>query len=216
MATADISTLEKLRAQVGRETVVTDWVLVTQERIDRFANATGDFQWVHVDAERASRESPFGGTIAHGFLTLSLLGKFYHEDVRLPFCELGLNYGLNKVRFKHPVRAGSRLRGRFVLKKLDDIDGGIQLTWTITFEIEGQQQPACVANMWCGAISGQRKLALHRNSARARIAIVAGAGGLTAAKAPLSNPVNCAPSIASSGGGKWCCSPRPATCNPLP
>ena len=117
MATADISTLEKLRAQVGLEAVVTDWVVVTQERIDMFAEATGDFQWVHVDTERSARESPFGGTIAHGFLTLSLLGKFYHDDIVLPFCDLGLNYGLNKVRFTHPVRAGARVRGHSLLNK---------------------------------------------------------------------------------------------------
>ncbi len=145
MYSADISTLEKLRAQVGREAVVTQWVDVTQQRIDLFAEATGDFQWVHVDTERSAVESPFGGTIAHGFLTLSLLGKFYHEDVVLPFCDLGLNYGLNKVRFTNPVRAGSRVRGRFVLTRLDDVDGGIQCTWTVTFEIEGVERPACVA-----------------------------------------------------------------------
>ena len=145
MATADISTLEKLRAQVGLEAVVTDWVVVTQERIDMFAEATDDFQWVHVDTERSARESPFGGTIAHGFLTLSLLGKFYHDDIVLPFCDLGLNYGLNKVRFTHPVRAGARVRGRFVLARLDDVEGGLQMTWSITFEIEGEQRPACVA-----------------------------------------------------------------------
>ena len=145
MPSADISTLEKLRAQVGKETVVTKWVLVSQERINLFAEATGDFQWVHVDTVRSAIESPFGGTIAHGFLTLSLLGKFYHEDVQIPFCDLGLNYGLNKVRFTNPVLAGSRVRGRFVLAKLDDVEGGIQMTWTITFEIEGVERPACVA-----------------------------------------------------------------------
>ena len=145
MPSADISTLEKLRSQVGKETVVTDWVLVSQQRIDLFAEATGDFQWVHVDTVRSATDSPFGGTIAHGFLTLSLLGKFYHEDVKIPFCDLGLNYGLNKVRFTNPVPAGSRVRGRFVLTRLDDVDGGIQMTWTITFEIEGVERPACVA-----------------------------------------------------------------------
>ena len=145
MPSADISTLEKLRAQVGKETVVTDWVLVSQQRIDLFAEATGDFQWVHVDTVRSATDSPFGGTIAHGFLTLSLLGKFYHEDVKIPFCDLGLNYGLNKVRFTNPVPAGRRVRGRFVLAKLDDVEGGIQMTWTITFEIEGIERPACVA-----------------------------------------------------------------------
>jgi acyl dehydratase len=145
MANADISTLEKLRAQLGKEAVVTDWVVVSQDRIDKFAEATGDFQWIHVDAERAARESPFGGTIAHGFLTLSLLGKFYHDDVQLPFCDMGINYGLNKVRFTNPVRSGSRVRGRFVLSSLTDIDKGIQMTWTITCEIDGLARPACIA-----------------------------------------------------------------------
>jgi acyl dehydratase len=145
MANADISTLEKLRAQLGQEAVVTDWVVVSQERIDKFAEATGDFQWIHVDTERSARESPFGGTIAHGFLTLSLLGKFYHDDVQLPFCEMGINYGLNKVRFTNPVRSGSRIRGRFVLSSLTDIDKGIQMTWTIRCEIEGHSRPACIA-----------------------------------------------------------------------
>ena len=145
MANADISTLEKLRAQVGKEAVVTDWVLVSQERIDQFAQATGDFQWIHVDAVRSARESPFGGTIAHGFLTLSLLGKFYLDDIDLPFCDVGVNYGLNKVRFTNPVPAGSCVRGRFVLTQLDDVDNGIQMTWTVRFEIEGVERPACIA-----------------------------------------------------------------------
>lgn len=145
MPRADISTLERLRAQVGREVVVTDWVLVSQERIDQFAQATGDFQWIHVDTARATNESPFGGTIAHGFLTLSLLGKFYQDDFDLPFCAMGLNYGLNKVRFTNPVRAGSSVRGRFVLTRLDDIAGGIQLTWTVTFQVDGSDKPACIA-----------------------------------------------------------------------
>ncbi len=142
---ADISTLEKLRGQVGKEAVVTEWVLLSQERINQFAQATGDFQWIHVDVARAAKESPFGGTIAHGFLTLSLLGKFYDDDIILPFCDVGINYGLNKVRFTNPVRAGSQVRGRFALSKLDDIEDGIQMTWTITFEIEGVERPACIA-----------------------------------------------------------------------
>ena len=145
MPCADLSSLEKLRAQVGHEAVVTDWVDVTQERIDLFAKATGDFQWIHVDTARSKKESPFGGTIAHGFLTLSLLGKFYLDDIDIPFCDVGVNYGLNKVRFTHPVPAGSRVRGRFVLAQLDDVDNGIQMTWSVTFEIEGVARPACVA-----------------------------------------------------------------------
>lgn len=145
MPSADCSTLEKLRAQTGKECVVTDWVTVSQERIDQFAQATGDFQWIHVDTKRSAKESPFGGTIAHGFLTLSLLGKFYLDDIVIPFCDFGVNYGLNKVRFTNPVLAGSRVRGRFVLAKVDDVDKGIQVTWSISFEIEGVERPACVA-----------------------------------------------------------------------
>ncbi len=145
MHRADISTLENLRAQVGKEVVITEWVLVSQQRIDQFAQATGDFQWIHVDEARATHESPFGGTIAHGFLTLSLLGKFYQDDFELPFCGMGLNYGLNKVRFTNSVRSGSQVRGRFVLKRIEDIEAGIQLTWTVTIEIDGQDKPACVA-----------------------------------------------------------------------
>jgi len=137
--------LNELRAQVGREVFLTNWVAMPQQRIDRFAEATEDFQWIHVDTERARQKSPFGGTIAHGFLTLALLGKFYEAHLSLPFCEMGINYGLNKVRFMSPVRVDSRVRGRFVLATLDDIDGGIQLTFHVTIEIEGHDKPACYA-----------------------------------------------------------------------
>ncbi|MGB7783472.1 MAG: MaoC family dehydratase [Pseudolabrys sp.] len=136
----------EVRTAVGKEVCVTDWVTVDQQRIDKFAEATGDFQWIHVDVERA-KASPYGGRIAHGFLTLSLLGGFYEPYLQhaLPFCDLGLNYGLNKIRFTSPVRSGSRLRGRFVLAKVDEVDGGLQLTCNITVEIEGQDRPALVA-----------------------------------------------------------------------
>ena len=139
------ASLEALRAAIGSEVFVTDWLVVTQKRIDLFAEATGDFQWIHVNPERARKESPFGSTIAHGFLTLSLLGKFYDDHLMLPFCEMGINYGLNKVRFTHPVKAGSRVRGRFVLQQLEDLEGGIQLRFMVTVEIEGEGRPACVA-----------------------------------------------------------------------
>ncbi len=142
---ADLGTLDKLRSQLGREVFLTDWVQIQQQRIDQFAQATEDFQWIHVDTERAARSSPFGGTIAHGFLTLSLLGKFYEAHLSLPFCEMGINYGLNKVRFTNPVRAGSRVRGRFLLGKLEDIPGGLQLTFAVTIEIDGQDKPAVIA-----------------------------------------------------------------------
>ena len=141
----DISTLEKLRAQLGQQVVLTDWVEISQQRIDQFAQATGDFQWIHVDAERAARESPFGCTVAHGFLTLSLLGKFFADSFDLPFCDMGINYGLNKVRFTNPVRVGRLIRGRFVLSQIDDIAGGIQMVWAVTVEIQGEDRPACVA-----------------------------------------------------------------------
>jgi acyl dehydratase len=120
---------------------------IGQERIDLFAEATGDFQWIHVDARRAAESSPYGGTIAHGFLTLSLLGKFYEDYLpyALPFCDIGVNYGLNKVRFTNPVRANARVRGRFVLAKVDEVDGGLQPTFVVTVEIEGQPKPALVA-----------------------------------------------------------------------
>lgn len=136
-----------VHAAVSREVCVTDWVEVTQERIDLFAQATGDFQWIHVDVERAKTSSPYGQTIAHGFLTLSLLGKFYEDYLMdaIPFCDMGLNYGLNRVRFTQPVLSGSKVRGRLVLAKVEDIAGGMQLTFTVTFEIEGQARPACIA-----------------------------------------------------------------------
>jgi len=140
-----LNTLDDVRSRVGQEVFLTDWVTITQERIDMFAQATGDFQWIHVDSERAAKSSPFGCTIAHGFLTLSLLGKFYEAHLSLPFCEMGINYGLNKVRFTQPVRVNSQVRGRFILAKLEDLSGGIQLTFKVTIEIDGLDKPACVA-----------------------------------------------------------------------
>ena len=137
--------LEALRAVVGSEAFVSDWILIDQRRINLFAEATDDPQWIHIDTERAARESPFGGTIAHGFLTLSLLGRFYDQHLTLPFCAMGINYGLNRVRFTCPVRAGQRVRGRFLLSRLDEIEGGIQMAFVVTIEIEGENKPACIA-----------------------------------------------------------------------
>ena len=138
---------QQVHAAVGREVCVSDWVIVDQHRIDTFADATGDHQWIHVDVARARKESPYGGTIAHGFLTLSLLGQFYEEYLThaLPFCGMGLNYGLNRVRFPAPVRVDRRVRPRFTLMQVEDIAGGLQLTFSITIEIEGEDKPACVA-----------------------------------------------------------------------
>jgi acyl dehydratase len=137
--------VDEIRSRVGAEAFLTDWVQITQRHIDLFAEATGDFQWIHVDVARAREQSPYGNTIAHGFLTLSLLGQFYERHMTLPFCEMGLNYGLNKVRFTSPVPADSRVRGRFVLAELQDIAGGLQFTFRVTLEVEGQERPACVA-----------------------------------------------------------------------
>ncbi|UUZ62771.1 MaoC family dehydratase [Polaromonas sp. P1-6] len=142
--TTPFNTLADLYRHVGQQVFLTDWVKIGQRRIDQFAEATEDYQWIHVDAERSARSSLFGGTIAHGFLTLSLLGKFYEDHLTLPFCEMGINYGLNKVRFTKPVPVNSRVRGRFVLAKVEDISGGIQLTFNVTIEIEGLDKPACV------------------------------------------------------------------------
>jgi acyl dehydratase len=138
-------TLEELAAQVGQDVMVSDWVLVTQERINQFAEATGDHQWIHVDAERA-KSGPFGVTIAHGFLTLSLLSAFFEEAVKVEAVRMGVNYGLNKVRFVAPVPVNSRLRARLALLKADAIDNnGLQLTWEVTMEREGAPKPVCVA-----------------------------------------------------------------------
>ncbi len=137
----------EVREAIGGELYVSDWLTVDQKRIDTFAEATGDFQWIHVDTKRAAAESPYGGTIAHGFLTLSLLGQWYEEfmPATLPFCDVGLNYGMNKVRFTNPVPVDSRLRGRFLMSGVEDVKGGLQLHCTVTVEIEGLERPALVA-----------------------------------------------------------------------
>ena len=138
-------TLDELAACAGQEVATSDWIAVTQDRIDRFAEATGDHQWIHVDAERA-RSGPFGTTIAHGFLTLSLLPQFFDTAIRVEHLRMGLNYGLNKVRFIAPVPVDSRLRGRLVLLSCTPIDhGGLQLAWEVTVEREGADKPVCVA-----------------------------------------------------------------------
>jgi acyl dehydratase len=140
-----VNTPGDLRKFKSSEVAVSDWVEVTQEMIDGFAESTGDFQWIHVDAERAESESVFGSTIAHGFLTLSLLSKFLNETIDLGRSKMGINYGLNRVRFTAPVRVDSRLRARFYLEDVVDIPDGVQLVWTVTIEIEGESKPALVA-----------------------------------------------------------------------
>jgi acyl dehydratase len=139
--------IDDAKARQGEEIGVSDWMDVDQERVDTFAQVTGDQQWIHVDVERAKRESPFGGPVAHGYLTLSLLSKFALECIQVEGIKLAVNYGLNRVRFASPVRVGSRIRARFVLGGVDDIEGGAQLVWRATVEIEGNDKPACVAEM---------------------------------------------------------------------
>jgi acyl dehydratase len=138
-------TLQDLAACVGQEVAVSDWIAVTQEQVNQFAEATGDPQWIHVDVERA-KSGPFGGTIAHGFLTLSMLPKFFESSFEIRQTRMGINYGLNRVRFTSVVPVGSRLRARMTLKAAEWIEqGGLQMTWSVTVEREGHDKPVCVA-----------------------------------------------------------------------
>ena len=139
--------IEDATSQLGQEIGISDWMLIDQNSVNGFAQVTGDQQWIHVDVERARRESPFGGPIAHGYLTLSLLAKFAQECIGVDGIKLAVNYGLNRVRFAAPVKVGSRVRARFILAGVEDIQGGAQLVWQATIEIEGGDKPACVAEM---------------------------------------------------------------------
>ena len=139
-----IETLDALRGLSGLE-IVTDWFEVTQERINTFADATEDHQWIHVDFERAQRESPYGTTIAHGFLTLSLLSRFMREALELGGLRMAINYGLNRVRFPSAVRAGSRVRARIVLQSIRELPEGVEAIYAVTMESEGSEKPCCVA-----------------------------------------------------------------------
>lgn len=135
---------DELKSKIGEELGVSEWHEVTQERIDAFAEATEDHQWIHVDPDRA-KDTPFGGTIAHGLYTLALGPKFSYAMFTLDGFTFGLNYGYNKVRFPAPVPVGSRVRMRATLSQVEDVAGGLQITITQTFEIEGHDKPACVA-----------------------------------------------------------------------
>jgi acyl dehydratase len=144
-----LPTIRDLAGRVGEEVAASPWVEVSQERIDTFARAIDDPQWIHVDRERA-RQSPFGGTIAHGFLTLSLLSHLSERTFSFSDRKMGVNYGLNRVRFTSPVPSGSRVRARFTLLKYEPIENnGVQVTWNAVVEIEGVQKPALVAE-WIG------------------------------------------------------------------
>jgi acyl dehydratase len=135
----------KLGAHLGQEVAVSDWLEITQERIDRFAEATGDHQWIHVDPRRAAAESPFHATVAHGFLTLSLVSALARQALTIGRIQTAVNYGVNRVRFMSPVPVGSRIRGRFTLAAVGDAGGGIQVTWSVTVEREHGDKPCCVA-----------------------------------------------------------------------
>jgi acyl dehydratase len=137
--------IDEMKARVGEQLGYSEWIDVTQERVNTFAEATGDYQWIHVDVERAKRESPFGGPIAHGYLTLSLGPRLLTEVVSVSGVSMGLNYGANKVRFPSPVPVPSRLRMGVTLTDLEEIQGGAQVVMTLVFEVEGKDKPACVA-----------------------------------------------------------------------
>ena len=142
MVDVDVRTLG---ARVGEEIAVSDWLEVTQARINQFADATGDHQWIHVDPVRAAAELPSKGTIAHGFLTLSLLSTLIRESIQFTGLRMAINYGLNRVRFVSPVPSGSRIRALITLQAVDAVSGGVQVTWLATIEREGGEKPAAVA-----------------------------------------------------------------------
>ena len=138
-------TIAELGACIGQEVAISDWLTITQQQVNLFADATGDHQWIHVDPEKAAA-GPFGRTIAHGFLTLSLLPKFFESSFQIIESSMGVNYGLNKVRFTAPVPVGSRLRARMLLLAIEPIDNAaVQMTWQVTVEREGSAKPVCIA-----------------------------------------------------------------------
>jgi len=145
--------LSSLPTWLGLEVAVSDWVTISQERINLFAEATGDHQWIHVDVERAAKESPFGSTIAHGFLTLSMVPYLKETCMEYSGVKMGVNYGTNRVRFMAPVKVGSKLRGRFKLAAFEAIKGGMQMAWECTLEMKGHAKPACVAELVTRAYS---------------------------------------------------------------
>lgn len=141
-----LGSLQSLKDYIGNEITTTAWMAVTQERIQQFADATEDHQWIHVDPERAHRESPYGATIAHGFLTLSLMSRLMKEAIQLPVdVRQTINYGLNRVRFPAPVRAGEKIRARIRLHSCRELSGSVEAIFEITLETEGGNKPCCVA-----------------------------------------------------------------------
>lgn len=136
---------EALRAYIGQEVTVSDWIEITQEQVNLFAEVTGDRQWIHLDVERSKRELPVGGTVAHGFLTLALIPRIMGASVSFGKVGMLLNYGLNRVRFPAPLPVGEKVRGRISLQSVDDIPDGVQMVWEITMEREEGDKPVCVA-----------------------------------------------------------------------
>lgn len=151
-----IENLEALSTWIGREVACSDWVVIDQQRIQRFADATDDQQWIHTDPARAQRESPYKTTIGHGFLTLSLLPHLMESCVRIDGVGMTINYGLDRVRLPAPVLVGSRVRARLVLDRLEPVAGGMQAHWTATIELEHGDKPACVAQMLARYYPAQR------------------------------------------------------------
>jgi acyl dehydratase len=146
MPTRVIEDLNDFKSFAGREIGMTDWLVVTQERIQQFAEATEDRQWIHVDPERAKRESPYRTTIAHGFLTLSLLSFLMKQAIQIKSgVRMAVNYGLNRVRFPSPVRADSKIRGRFTLLTLKEVSNAFEAVFSVSVESEGADKPCCVA-----------------------------------------------------------------------
>jgi acyl dehydratase len=143
----ELETVDDLAALAGQEVGMSDWIAVTQARVNTFADATDDHQWIHVDAERACRETQFGGTIAHGFLTLALLPAMLESALRVRQLRMIINYGVNKVRFPAPLLVGSRVRGRFTLASTEPAGDGTQFVWTVLVEAEGQGKPVCAAEL---------------------------------------------------------------------
>jgi acyl dehydratase len=142
--------IDELKTLVGQELGASEWHVVSQEQIDKFAEVTGDNQWIHVDAERAKRESPYGAPIAHGFLTMSLLSGLIKEAVEIRGdYKMKINYGFNRLRFTGGVPAGSRVRAKYALSSVKDVEGGVEIAWGVTVEVEGVAKPALVAE-WLG------------------------------------------------------------------
>jgi acyl dehydratase len=147
MAKLTLKNIGELKQYIGKELGTSDWHLVTQKEINLFADATGDHQWIHVDVERAKKESPYKGPIAHGYYTLSLAPVLVAQILEVKEKKMSINYGTEKVRFPAPVPVGKKVRAKAVLASLQDVEGGVQANFQLTFEVEGQPKPACVAEV---------------------------------------------------------------------